>query len=356
MDRRKPRRVRRDSAHTPLPGVTEPPAWSEDDLGSRALSLCGVGAIDQDGEVSDNWRLDGQAALQVTAVSIADLEAKAARSWRATDEDWLGGWLLRAAEGFTGRANSALAAGDPGMPLARAVPRVCAWYADRGLPPMIAVPFAMDGPHGSRVDRFLAGQGWSLRQEPAIVMTAEPWAAVRAASSDRASVGNTSSGRASSGSTTARSGTPDGAALDRPALDRAAAGVSVAAEPDEDWLGMYHYRGQELPPIARRLLMSAQWQAFASVREAGQTIAIGRLAAAGNWAGLSAIETHPGHRRRGLATTVTAALADVAADRGVTGLYLQVQAENAAALALYAGLGFSDHHRYHYRVAPARAT
>jgi ribosomal protein S18 acetylase RimI-like enzyme len=247
--------------------------------------LCVVGAIDQDGEVSDNWRLDDPEALQVTTVSIADLEAKAARSWRATEEDWLGGWLLRAAEGFTGRANSALAAGDPGMPLARAVPRVCAWYTDRGLPPMIAVPFAMDSA----------------------------------------------------------------------ALDRAAAGVSVAAEPDEDWLGMYHYRGQELPPIARRLLMSAQWQAFASVREAGQTIAIGRLAAAGNWAGLAAIETHPGYRRRGLATTVTAALADVAADRGVTGLYLQVETENTAARALYAGLGFSDHHRYHYRVGPAPA-
>jgi ribosomal protein S18 acetylase RimI-like enzyme len=317
--------------------------------------LCAAGATDQDGNVSDNWRLGDSAALQVTTVSIADLEAKAARSWRATEEDWLGGWLLRAAEGFTGRANSALAAGDPGMPLARAVPRVCAWYSDRGLPPMIAVPFTMDGPHGSRVDRFLAGQGWSLRQAPAIVMTAEPWAAAHGASPGSASPGSASPGSASSGGASPGSNTARGGILDSAALDRAAVGVSVAAEPDEDWLGMYHYRGQELPPIARNLLMSARWQAFASVREAGQTIAIGRLAAAGNWAGLAAIETHPGHRRRGLATTVTAALADVAADRGATGLYLQVEKKNMAARALYGGMGFTDHHRYHYRVAPAAA-
>jgi hypothetical protein len=73
-------------------------------------------------------------------VTIAELEAVAARGWRAPEEAPLGGWLLRAAEGFTGRANSALAVGDPGMPLADALTGVCDWYAARGLPPMIAVP------------------------------------------------------------------------------------------------------------------------------------------------------------------------------------------------------------------------
>ena len=126
----------------------------------------------------------------------------------------------------------------------------------------------------------------------------------------------------------------------------------MAAEPDDDWLAMYHYRGQELPPIARRLLMSAPWQAFASVREAGETIAIGRVAAAGDWAGLTAVEVQPHHRRRGLAAAVTTALAAQAAARGVKGLYLQVEDDNAAARALYHRTGFSDHHAYHYRVAP----
>jgi hypothetical protein len=53
-------------------------------------------------------------------ISIPGLERAAASGWRGTEEASLGGWLLRAAGGFTGRANSALAIGDPGMPLAAA--------------------------------------------------------------------------------------------------------------------------------------------------------------------------------------------------------------------------------------------
>ena len=45
--------------------------------------------------------------MQATTISIADLETRAARGWQAPQEEWLGGWLLRAADGFTGRANSA---------------------------------------------------------------------------------------------------------------------------------------------------------------------------------------------------------------------------------------------------------
>ena len=50
------------------------------------------------------------------ALFIGELEVLAANGWRAPEEERLRGWLLRAAQGFTGRANSALAAGDPGIP------------------------------------------------------------------------------------------------------------------------------------------------------------------------------------------------------------------------------------------------
>ena len=245
----------------------------------------------------------------------------AAGSWQAPEQEWLGGWRLGAAAGFTGRANSALPAGDPGRPLAAAVEAVCAWYRARGLPPMISVPFPMAGPADSAVDRYLEEQGWRVRNAAAIVMTA-PLELIASAADGGAAGG-------------------------------AGGGVELAAEPDQDWLARYRYRGAALPPIARRLLTSAPWQAFGSVRADGQTIAIGRVAAAGTWAGLTAIEVDPGHRRRGLGATVTRALAAAAAGRGLTGLYLQVEEENAVARALYHRLGFTDHHRYHYRVAPA---
>ena len=62
----------------------------------------------------------------------------------------------------------------------------------------------------------------------------------------------------------------------------------------------------------------------------------------------------PGHRRRGLATAVTATLAGRAAAHGAGHLYLQVEDGNDAARALYQRIGFAAHHDYHYRIAPPR--
>lgn len=247
------------------------------------------------------------------AISIAALEKAAAAGWRGTEQATLGDWLLRAAEGFTGRANSALAVGDPGLPLAAAIDKVCEWYRARGLPAMIAVPYPLGRPQRSEIDRLLQDRGWSVRDGSATVLTAVPGCIARPAAMAR---------------------------------------VDVHGEPGDDWLAQYHYRGRPPPPIARRLLMSAPWQAFGSVRAAGQPIAIGRVAVAGEWAGLTAVEVHPDHRRRGLATAITAALAAAAADRGVTGIYLQVEDGNLPARALYRRAGFGGHHGYHYRVAP----
>ncbi len=50
---------------------------------------------------------------------------------------------------------------------------------------------------------------------------------------------------------------------------------------------------------------------------------------------------------------MTAALAAEAAARGATGIYLQVEDGNVAARGLYRRAGFTDHHGYHYRIAPA---
>jgi N-acetylglutamate synthase len=253
--------------------------------------------------------------LTQVAISIDDLELAAAPGWRACEEDRLGDWLLRAADGFTGRANSALAVGDPGLPPGAAIEKVRGWYGERGSPAMIAVPYPTGQPTASTLDRLLAGLGWTIRADGATVMTADA-------------------------STVAASARADGAA------------VEFDAEPDAAWLTRYHYRGGPLPPMALKLLTSAPWQEFGSVRSGNQTIAIGRVAGAGDWAGLTAIEVAPEHRRQGLAVAITAALAAHAASCGFPNLYLQVSDDNTAARTLYRRLGFTDHHGYHYRVAP----
>lgn len=263
------------------------------------------------------------APAEPSAISIAELERAAALGWRAPEEDALGEWLLRAAGGFTGRANSALAIGDPGAPLPAAIDEVCRWYLARELTPMIAVPVPLDGSGpgaddagSADVDGYLAGCGWSIRANAATVMTAAPAAVTRAAA-------------------------PEGVRID------------VAPEPGRAWLDCYHYRGLELPPVALALLMSAPWQGFASARSGGETIAVGRVAAGAGWAGLTAVEVGPAHRRQGLASAITRALADAAAGQGATRLYLQVENDNHAARKLYRRVGFTEHHGYHYRIAPA---
>ena len=70
-------------------------------------------------------------------LDVAALELLAARGWRGAEEGALGDWLLRAGGGFTGRANSALVVGDPGLPLPEAVDAVTRWYADRDLLPRL---------------------------------------------------------------------------------------------------------------------------------------------------------------------------------------------------------------------------
>ena len=55
---------------------------------------------------------------------VEDLERAAALHWQAPETEPLGEWRLRAAAGFTGRANSALPVGDPGLPLPEAVAAV----------------------------------------------------------------------------------------------------------------------------------------------------------------------------------------------------------------------------------------
>jgi N-acetylglutamate synthase len=257
---------------------------------------------------------------------ILDLERVAAMHWRGTEEEWLGGWLLRAAEGFTGRANSALPLGDPGLPLDSALDAVVRWYRDRALPPMIAVPMLLDADSpGRELDQSLSERSWTTRPGPAFVMV-----------TDLSDDANPIRGRAIR-------------PLPRDATFR------VDTEPDQAWLAMYHYRGQDRQPaVMRDVLTSAPVQAFASIREGDDVLAIGRLSIAGGWAGITAVEVRSARRGAGLGTALTGAVCAEAAKRDTSRVFLQVETGNAAAIALYGRCGFRHSHRYHYRVAPTR--
>jgi N-acetylglutamate synthase len=64
----------------------------------------------------------------------AELLAAQTAGWVAAEQSALGDWTLRANGGYTSRANSALAVGDPGVSLPAALASVAEHYRQRGLP------------------------------------------------------------------------------------------------------------------------------------------------------------------------------------------------------------------------------
>lgn len=244
------------------------------------------------------------------AASYEELARVAARAWRPVESERLGAWELRAAGGFTRRANSALPLGDPGVLLDQALTRVRDWYAARGLPAYIQTATGAEGTQ-ELLCAELEARDWARE------VTAELWTGALA-----------------------------------PIGDREAPGVLLSRTADEAWLGRYQRKG--LSDVALKVLGSGPSVWFATVpgAQGAAPAAIGRCVVDGRWAGFAAVEVDPAHRRKGLATAVMAALARRALDEGASAAWLQVEADNTGARELYAGMGFGAHHAYHHYRAP----
>ena len=259
------------------------------------------------------------------AASYEELAQVSSRAWRPLESERLGGWELRAASGFTRRANSVLPLGDPGLPLDEALNAVRRWYADRGLPAYIQTATGAEGTQ-ELLCAELERRGW-VRE-----VTSELWTGALAPVADRAEAG----------------------------------GVVLAREAGEAWLARYQRKG--VSEVALKVLGCGSphsseaesgggpsvWFATVPGAPGGAPAAIGRCVVDGRWAGFAAVEVDPEQRRKGLATTVLAALARRALDEGASAAWLQVEQENAGARALYAGMGFSVHHAYHHYREPRR--
>ncbi|MEU2829031.1 GNAT family N-acetyltransferase [Streptomyces lavendulae] len=240
------------------------------------------------------------------AASFEELARVTARAWRPLESEALGEWTLRAAGGFTRRANSVLPLGDPGIPLDGALARVSAWYAERGLPAYVQ---AATGAAGTQelLCAELERRGWVNEVSAEVRIGA--LAPVGEADAD----------------------------------ESVSAAVTLTRTPDEDWLGRYGKVRD--PELARRMLVEGPSVWFASL---GGGRAVGRMVVDGRWAGFGAVTVDPGYRRRGLATAVMAVLARRALEEGASAAWLQVETDNPGARALYDGLGFATHHAYHH--------
>ncbi len=262
--------------------------------------------------------LDRSAVLILKPVAasrrdVLELERISRRGWRAADRAELDGWLLFADRGWTGRANSVLPLRSPARPLPELLDAARQYYAGRGLPLQIQLPL----PARDALDGELAARNWRVERRSVV--------------------------------------------LTRPLLAGPVAPLPTghrfesASRPEPAWLAGYHYRGGPLPEHAVQLLARHDRVNFASIRTASQLVAIGRGAVDDGWLGITAVEVAEPHRRRGLAAGLMHRLYDWGIEQGARHCYLQVDRSNTAALALYQRLGFTEHHRYHYRIEPDHA-
>jgi GNAT superfamily N-acetyltransferase len=253
-------------------------------------------------------------ARRPRAADVIALELAANEAWPAPVQDRLGGWILRAAQNWTGRANSALAVGDPDRALEAAIDGVIDWYAAHGQQALINAPMPLAAPVNAALDE----RGWTAR--PLTLVQTAPLATVLAGAPDR---------------------------TDLPPVD-------LAAQPTDDWFAMVarekggQHKGT-LPEAAVRVLTGVPETVFAHVRDRdGGLLAVARGTVTGpdRWHGISLVQSAPEVRRRGLAQHVVRAMARWAQQRGATRAYLQVEERNAPAVTLYGGMGFSTHHAY----------
>lgn len=253
-------------------------------------------------------RIDEVAAAAVAATVEADVD---------------GFWCRANAEAPFRRANAALPPVGAGgaADLDGGVERVVEWYEARGLPARIQVSSA--DPTWSVLDGRLAARGLVV-EAPVVVMVA-PSASI--------------------------AGPPVHTRFDGGA-DAIEARVGV----DPVWAGeVASLHGADVRAAGRveaygRLLEGFGPDAIGVVVRVGERpVAVGFGVCDGPWCGVFGMATAPEARRRGAAAAVLRELAVLAARRGASDLYLQVEDDNAEAAALYRGVGFAPSHRYHYR-------
>ena len=238
------------------------------------------------------------------------LEAACSDAWPPLAQDQVGQWRLRWADGFTGRANSALAIGDPGVGLPAALGAVCEFAHSHGIPPKIQV--VRDS--GTEAGIAAAGSRPDLSHPAGHEVTVL-----------LGKVGDLRS-------------------------DRGGSGARMLPDPTSAWWELT--AGSTEPADAERHVLTGGKVGYGVIDVDGVTAGVVRGALVDDLLHIARLAVRPEYRRRGLAARLLESADSWAAALGATRTVLQVAVTNAPALALYGSLGFAEHHRYRYWVPP----
>lgn len=243
-------------------------------------------------------------------------EALTQAVWPAAQREAFEGWELRFTGGRSKRANSVQTTAAGPRDLASAIGHCEARYRAQGLRPVFKLTAASE-PSG--LDAALAARGYERLDETSVQTLPLD---------------------------------------DGPAPECGDEDVSLCPVPSPEWQAVHcrlgRLEGEEqgaLEGILERLVAGGGCS-FASLRSADAMVAQGLGVVREGTVCLCEIGVAAPHRRRGHAEALVRALLDQARQAGAELAWLQVVADNEAALRLYGRLGFREAYRYWYRAVP----
>jgi GNAT superfamily N-acetyltransferase len=128
--------------------------------------------------------------------------------------------------------------------------------------------------------------------------------------------------------------------------------VSITRELSPQWKADYFRLSNTNPamiPTASAMMDNIQGNVFcAKIMADGKTVACGYCVEERGCAGLYSIVVDPAYRGRGLGAALCESLMAAASNEGAASFYLQVETQNAPAIALYRKLGFALCYDYYY--------
>ena len=249
----------------------------------------------------------GRSAASSAAEQLAEIERAAVRSWPALETAEVDGWLWRYASGGSLRANSVAALAFTGSDPDAAISAVERLYEAKGAPCRFTVSEA-SAP--ADLDGLLASRGYE-RGEDHVTMAKDI----------------------------------AGSTVPIPA------DVTMLRAPTPDWLDIYLAGlSADRRSVAPRMLAGLPPQhSYFGCNRAGRLVSSGLSVIDGPLASVQCMATLGEARRQGGARAVLQAIEAHARDAGCDRLYLQAEAANTAALALYQAFGFRVAGRYHVR-------
>jgi len=258
--------------------------------------------------------VSGSGAAGIDAARVEEAGLNALQTQRQLFYD---GWLVRLSPGKAKRARSVNAHFGSTLPLAAKLEHCEALYARHGLPVLFRItPFVQP----RDLDGALAARGYEAFEETLVM--AMPLAMA-------------------------------------PVVPALAAGITltdVDANGFVDVLGnLRRSPAQQREAQRERLVNSLLQSRMIAMRAGADIVCAAQIAIDGDQAGIFDVVTAESARGSGYATLACAALLAWASQQGARAAYLQVDANNAPAIAVYRKFGFATLYTYHYRGRPGDA-